>query len=288
MLTCLFESSQYKPSLASIKKLYTSLKNKYFDSGDIDKNVKLSFKFIDGEKIDDAIGAFYATPENAKDIINNKKTNCVIYLNNDVVNDNENFNEELLEEVLLHEMIHIYQLSKEPEVYLSNKFEEHDKLFKSKADEIKKKYGHEIRENLTPIIAISHSELDKFYDDIINNSSIVLLSTLDTPINDFFEATLIPDNKINVIIEYIQNSQSSISSIGKIEFFDKIKSGVTVNDIKSVIPSVLGLTKTEIYENSVLFNTKIKTNTFIPSVIKRNDLDDEIISILNDSEKESI
>lgn len=282
MITKLFEQKKNKPSIKSLTQKFNILKKQYFDEGDFDNRIKVSLKYHNDDKRDWLAG-FLVTPDQIKQFLNGETINCFIYLNNTVFEENDHIDDSLIEEALLHEMIHLYQLSQEPEKYFDTK-DGHDELFLTKSKKISNKCGYKIRTFVDPTTVISHKALKEYSDNLLKKSVIVLFSKIDTELNSFYSASLIPEDIINNVVSYLKsNFNDSIS------FIDRVYGSFDINEINKQIPLIFGRDPETIYKNSLQFNKeRSKYIYFEPEFALKSELDSNLVKRLELSDKKDI
>jgi hypothetical protein len=289
----LFETKKYKPSKKELKSMYNQYKNNYFNDGDISDLLNVDVDYYDIKELetvkekskqeDDVCAVAGINDNELRKFMNGVKADCFIY-----IDDNIDLNEDVLKEILLHEMIHIYQISRYPEDYI--KGEDHNQIFKAKAKEISSKANTIIRINIDPLTILSQEQLDSFYDEIKKESHIILIVNNGMDLNDFWAATIVPGlgerRRYGVKIESIYDKLLDYikSYFGRDKYYEDVTvylpEELSVQDVLKKVPSVLGRTKNEIYSNFLSLAEKISHDTLVPTIIEKESLPEEMVKML--------
>lgn len=226
----------------TLRALTTKLKNKYFSKDDINENIIINISFGDLKDPINNIAEVTIDSTQINNLKNNKKAHCDIKFNNKI-----EFNRDVLTEAILHELIHLYQLTQDPDKYTIN---EHDTIFFDKLYEISKKSNIDIRINLSPQDVIPQNELDNTIKEITRDTHLIELTQ---PKNNTKQLAIVPDSILLKIYDYTKKKlKNNIITISDSPSKKELKTNTITN--------ILGNRKCDIYDNYKNIDSLIKND----------------------------
>lgn len=262
-------SENYKPQYLS--NLFTELRNKYFSS-DINKNIKTSVRFdtVDKPKLD--IANLLVSETEIKNLQNNEQCNVTVIFNNDI-----EFNRDALIESMLHELIHIYQLSKNVNDFKSEK---HTPLFQQKRKEIENKVNHPIRINMVPDDIISQNDLDKYIKTLNKSFKLIIIYKEQNNKKTIQSLALFPLNQdtLDLFNEYILFLRKNNKHVMSLDY--KKTPEELHKQIKENVNNIFGSRNFDVYYNINNFYEQLVFNELKPVFTNRSQLSNDLITEL--------
>lgn len=235
MLCFLFENLKK----TTLKKLFELYKKTYFDNEIRDNiNVDIDYGIVSNPK--ETVAEFQISSKEFNNVKQNIPASCKIIFNKDI-----NFNSDDLKEILLHEMTHLWQLSKNPDKF---EYTNHDIEFSEKLAEIGKKFGSEIRINLTPNELSSQYIVNKTSKLLTSDLRLIVICTRTVPVL----ATRISGEVLTDVVEFIKKDLNSLE-LGSSTVEEVLE------DIDIDVVNAFGATRAEQHRNYKEFK---KTGSF--------------------------
>lgn len=232
MICFLFENLKK----STLKKLFDNYKKVYFDN-EIRSNINVDIDYGVVSYPKETIAEFKISSTDLKNVKTNNPANCQIIFNKDI-----KFNTDDLKEALLHEMTHLWQLSKNPDKF---EYTNHDIEFSEKVAEIGEKFGSEIRINLTPNELSSQYIVNKTSKLLTSDLRLIVICTRTIPVL----ATRISGEVLADVVEFIKKDLNSL----------ELRSSTVeevLEDIDIDVVNAFGATRAEQHRNYKEFKEK--------------------------------